>query len=69
MSETEAVKEARRWRREVYEQRRNLTPPERRAREEELVRAARQAGVEFVEVIDADGVPSRTSARPRTGNR
>ena len=69
MSETEAVKEARRWRREVYEQRRKLAPPQRRAREEELLRAAREAGVEFEDVIDADAVPSRTSARPRAGNR
>ncbi|MCK4342558.1 MAG: hypothetical protein KAY37_12635 [Phycisphaerae bacterium] len=69
MSETEAVKEARRWRREVYDQRRSLKPPERRAREEELLRAAREAGVEFEEVIDADVAPSRTSARPRAGNK
>ena len=69
MNETEAVKEARRWRREVYDRTRNLTPPQRRAREDDLLRAAREAGVEFEEVIDADAVPSRTSARPRAGNR
>jgi hypothetical protein len=54
MSETEAVKETRRWRREVYEQIRGLTAPQRRAREEELVRDVRGAGVEFEHVIETD---------------
>lgn len=54
MSETEAVKETRRWRREVYEHTRNLTPPQRRAREEELLRTAREQGVQFEDVIDTD---------------
>lgn len=52
MSETEAVKEARRWRREVYEQTRNLTVAQRRAREDELLRAVREAGVEFEDVFE-----------------
>ena len=63
MSETEAVKEARRWRREVYEQTRGLTAPQRRAREDELLRAVRKAGVEFEDVIEADTAATRTQAR------
>ena len=54
MSETEAVKETRRWRREVHEQTRSLTAPERRAREDELLRVVRGAGVEFEDVIEVD---------------
>ncbi len=54
MSETEAVKETRRWRREVYEQTRSLTAPQRRAREDELLRVVRGAGVEFEDVIEVD---------------
>ena len=54
MSETEAVKETRRWRREVYEQTHDLTAPQRRDREEQLLRSVREAGVEFADVIDTD---------------
>ena len=66
MSETEAVKETRRWRREVHEQTRNLTAPQRRAREEELLRTVREAGVEFEDVIDTDteAPHTRTSGGP-----
>lgn len=60
MSETEAVKETRRWRREVYEQTRSLTPAQRRARDEELLRTARDRGAQFEDVIDADTGASRT---------
>lgn len=63
MSETEAVKDTRRWRRDVYEQTRNLTAPERRAREDELLRSAGEAGVEFEDVIEAD--TAATHPRPR----
>jgi hypothetical protein len=68
MSETEAVKETRQWRREVYEQTHNLTAPQWRAREDELLRTARQAGVEFEEIFDTDSeaTPSRTGAAPGT---
>ncbi len=64
MSETEAVKEARRWRREVYEQTHDLTAPQRRAREDQLLRTVREAGVEFEDVIDTDtdATYTRTSA-------
>ena len=64
MSETETVKETRRWRREVYEQTHNLTAPQRRAREDQLLRAAREAGVEFEEVIDTETEAGH--ARPST---
>ena len=66
MSETEAVKETRRWRREVYEQTHDLTAPQRRAREDQLLRTVREAGVEFEDVIDTDtdATPTRTSAAP-----
>ena len=64
MNETEAVKEKRRWRREAYQQTRNLTSPERRAREDELLRAAREAGVQFEDVMDAD----TESTAARTGD-
>ena len=65
MSETEAVKETRRWRREVFEQTRNLTAPQRRAREDELLRAAGEAGVGFEEVIETD--TEATHMRPSAG--
>ncbi len=67
MSETEAVKETRRWRREVYEQTHDLTAPQRRAREEQLLRSVREAGVEFEDVIDTDTdtAHTRTSAAAR----
>lgn len=65
MSETEAVKETRRWRREVYEQTLNLTAPERREREDELLRGASEAGVEFEEVIETD--TEATHMRPSSG--
>ncbi len=65
MSETEAVKETRRWRREVYEQTRNLTAPQRRAREDELLRTVRKAGVEFEDVIETDTEAIHT--RPGAG--
>ncbi len=66
MSETEAVKETRRWRRDVYEQTHDLTAPQRRAREDQLLRTVREAGVEFEDVIDTDTDPTqtRTSAAP-----
>ena len=64
MSETEAVKEARRWRREVYEQTRNLTAAQRRAREDELLRAVREAGVEFEDVLDTGTEPARETLSP-----
>ncbi len=64
MSETEAVKEARRWRREVYEQTRNLTAAQRRAREDELLRAVREAGVEFDDVLDTGTEPARETLSP-----
>ena len=67
MSETEAVKETRRWRREVYEQTHDLTAPQRRAREEQLLRSVREAGVEFEDVIDkdTDAAHTGTSAAAR----
>ena len=67
MSETEAVKETRRWRREVYEQTHHLTAPQRRAREDQLLRTVREAGVEFEDVIDTDTdtAHTRTSAAAR----
>ncbi len=68
MSETEAVKETRRWRHEVYEQTRDLTAGERRAREDELLRAAREAGVEFEDVFDTDTEPARIRTRSATGD-
>ena len=54
MSETEGVRETRRWRRQVYEQTHELTPAQRRAREDELLKTVREAGVEFEDVIDTD---------------
>ena len=68
MSETEAVKEARRWRREVYEQTRGLTAPQRRAREDGLLRAAAEAGVEFEDVIEADTAATHTQPRAASGD-
>ncbi len=64
MSETEAVKETHRWRREVFEQTHDLTAPQRRAREDQLLRTVREAGVEFEDVIDTDtdATHTRTSA-------
>lgn len=59
MSETEAVKEARQWRREVYEQTRALNASQRRARENELLRAVREAGVEFEDIIDVEAEAAR----------
>ena len=67
MSETEAVREARRWRREVYEQTRNLTPAQRRAREDELLHAVRAAGVEFEDVFDADTEAAHLRSHATTG--
>ncbi len=66
MSETEAVKETRRWRREVYEQTRKLTAPQRRAREDELLRAAGKAGVEFADVVDTETEATQTRANAAT---
>lgn len=68
MSETEAVREARAWRREVHEQTRNLTVPQRRVREDELLRAARAAGVEFEDVLDADAEATPMRTRAATGD-
>ncbi len=62
MNETEAVKETRRWRRQVYEQTKDLSPEQRLAREEEVIRQAREAGVEFEDVMTtppAKGRPRR----------
>lgn len=66
MSETEAVKETRRWRRDVYEETRKLTGPQRRTREDELLRAIGQAGVEFEDVIDTEAEPTHTRASGAT---
>ena len=63
MSETEAVKETRRWRREVYEQTHDLTAPQRRAREDQLLHTVREAGVEFEDVIDTDTDATHTRTR------
>lgn len=65
MSETEGVKETRSWRRIVYEQTRDLTAPQRRAREDQLLRAAREAGVEFENVIDAETEACRPPSPPQ----
>ncbi|MEE9293629.1 MAG: hypothetical protein V3W34_01515 [Phycisphaerae bacterium] len=67
MNETEAVREARRWRREVYEQTHDLSAPQRRAREDELLRTVREAGVEFEEIIDTDTEATQTRTSPTTG--
>jgi len=67
MSETEAVKETRRWRRKVYEQTRNMTASQRRAREDELLRAVGEAGVEFEHVIDTDTEDTHTRTGAATG--
>ncbi len=68
MTETEAVKETRRWRREVYEQTRDLTAPQRRVREEQLLRSVREAGVEFEDVIEPDTAGTHTQPRPARGD-
>ena len=68
MSETETVKEARRWHQQVYEQTHNLTAAQRRAREDELLRAAREAGVEFENVIDTDTEPAPTQSSGAPGS-
>jgi len=47
MSDTQAVKETREWRKRVYEQTRNLSTDELRAHEEEVLRLAKSAGVDF----------------------
>jgi hypothetical protein len=58
MSDTEAVKATRRWRKEVYEARKDLSPAERLAREEEIIRQVREAGVRFRRVVT--GVNKKT---------
>ncbi len=68
MSETEGVKETRRWRREVYEQTHNLTAPQRRAREDQLLRTVREAGVEFEDVIDTDTDATQTRTGAAAGD-
>lgn len=68
MSETEAVKETRRWRREVYEQTHDLTAPQRRAREDQLLRTVREGGVEFQDVIDANTDVTHTRSSAAAGN-
>ena len=60
MNDTPAVQETRRWRAEVDEQTRNLTPDELRAREDELLRQAKRAGVEFEAIVDAPPKPAAT---------
>lgn len=48
MSDTEAVREVRDWRRQVHEELEKLTPAQRAEREENLVREAIKAGLRVI---------------------
>ncbi len=59
MSDTQAVKETREWRKRVYEQTRNLSIEGLSDREEEILRLAKSAGIVFETVRTFEATTKR----------